>query len=264
MLESYGKVLSRLPNQRSAIASTRTTLGTLLSRFGRVHRLFSRFVRRLVRTPVRLSLGQINLRRLKADEGVGLDALGFCHPLSARLLEAALALRAERVLELRADVSRAGELEEGFRVLLVRNVPRGRDVLTPGSFITKSQITENTLPGLEPGFLLRCGCLKRFMMVTVQVIRISDEIREGGACAATHNHATRRERNRFYASPNRIPHQRLYGHGFGAAGFGATSGCQEKRAYVEFRRCAASRLSQGCELLGVRRGRGGILTSTTH
>lgn len=168
------------------------------------------------------------------------------------------------MLELLTDVSRASELEEGFRVLLVRNVPWGRDVLAPSRFTTKSQIAENTLPGLEAGFLLRYRYLKRLMVVTVQVIRIGDEVREGGACAATHYHATRRERNRFYASPNRIPHQRLYGHGFGAVGFGATSGCHEKRAYVEFRRCAASRLSQGGELLGVRRGRGGILASTTH
>jgi hypothetical protein len=57
------------------------------------------------------------------DEGVGLNALGFSHHLSARFLEAALALRAERVLELCAAVSRACELENGFRALLVRNVP---------------------------------------------------------------------------------------------------------------------------------------------
>jgi hypothetical protein len=65
------------------------------------------------------------------------------------------------VLELRADVGRAGELEEGFRVLLVRNVPMVRGELAPGSFTTKSQITENTLPGLEASFLLRYGYLKR-------------------------------------------------------------------------------------------------------
>jgi hypothetical protein len=95
------------------------------------------------------------------DEGVGLNALGFSHHLSARFLEAALALRAERVLELRADVSRAGEFENGFRVLLVRNVPGGRDVLVPGRYTAKSQIAENTLPGLEASFLLRYGYLKR-------------------------------------------------------------------------------------------------------
>jgi hypothetical protein len=234
MPESYGNVLSRLTNQRSALVSTRNTLGTLLARIRRVQRLFSRFVRRPVRAPPRLSLGQINRRRRVADEAVGLDALGFGHHLSARFFEAALALRAERVLELRADVSRAGELEEGFCVLLVRNVPRVRDVLTPSRCTTKSQIAENTLPGLEAGFLLRYGYLKRLMLVTVQVIGISDEIREGGACATTHYHATRRERNRFYASPNRFPLQRLYGHGFGAARFGATSGCHEKRAHVKF------------------------------
>jgi hypothetical protein len=96
-------------------------------RFGRVRRLFSRLVRRLVRTPFKLCLSQIDRRRRVADEGVGLDTLGFGHHLCARFLEAALALRAERVLEIRADVSRAGELEEGFRVLLVRNVPGGRE-----------------------------------------------------------------------------------------------------------------------------------------
>jgi hypothetical protein len=71
------------------------------------------------------------------------------------------------VLEVRADVSRAGELEEGSNELLVRNVPRGRDSLALGTFITKRQITEKTLPGLEAGFLLRYGYLKPFMIVIV-------------------------------------------------------------------------------------------------
>jgi hypothetical protein len=50
------------------------------------------------------------------------------------------------VLELRADVSSAGELEEGFRVLLVRNVPRGKDVLDPSRFTTKRQIAKKHTP----------------------------------------------------------------------------------------------------------------------
>jgi hypothetical protein len=83
------------------------------------------------------------------DEEVGLDALGFSRHLSARFLEAALALRAERVLELRADVSRAGELKEGYCVLLVRNVPRGRDVLDPSRFTTKRQIAKKHTPWAE-------------------------------------------------------------------------------------------------------------------
>jgi hypothetical protein len=79
-----------------------------------------------------------------------------------------------------------------------------------------------------------------------------------GALAQPHYHATRIERIRFYAGPNRITHQRLYGHCFGAAGLGTTSECPEKR-YVQFRRRAAGRLSQGGERLAVRRGRGNIL-----